>query len=201
MPRYRVAAVVLAVCALCSVFIAAHHPHNLHDARLDEATHGALIVSGVAIECVLILYALRPMANRTINVVAIVLSALGMLGIVLAGCTDGFFVPWFQSYVSSGSVDARSAHAVFAAAWIAIQILSKLSFIAIGCAGILWCMEMLREPRFRIAGAIGTLSALGLVLFAAIGGPLRPHNLVVAGIALSVWCCALAYRIAAQPAA
>ena len=81
--------------SLVSVIIAAHHPHGMRDPHLDETVHGTLIAAAVVIECVLILYALRPGADRYLSISAVVLSALGTLGIVLAGCTDGFFVPWF----------------------------------------------------------------------------------------------------------
>ena len=64
-----------------------------------------------------------------------------------------------------------------------------------GCAGVLWCAEMLGTKRFRIAGAVGTLAALALVGFAAFGGPLGPHNVFIAGASFWAWCCALAYRI------
>jgi hypothetical protein len=197
----RFAGFLLAACSLLTLVAVSHHPtvRGVHGtaaleaiARLgasDRLVHGALILLFSSMLFSLTVHTISGSRTLHLGVTAWVAFLVAYLAVLGAMLIDGFFVPAYaERALHLNAADTAPAMAVLNAAAVAIQISTKLGFVALGIAVLLWSFDLLADNgQRRVVGIVGLLAATAVVVLVLVESALNPHSLLIIIGVQAVW--------------
>jgi hypothetical protein len=157
---------------------------------MDGFVHGSLIVLMALLYFALLRYARRRGMQSGLVLGGLVAASTGVSALTGAALIDGFFGPEFGSRLAMGNQAAIGAGIqVMVAAALAIQIPSKLGFVATATSIVLWSIDLLdRESAHVMLGALGLVTqGLGLIFLLTVSSTLTPHTIVPLFAAQALW--------------
>ncbi|HEX8897577.1 MAG TPA: hypothetical protein VF751_02670 [Chthoniobacterales bacterium] len=166
----------------------------------DRAVHATLIVIIFAMLFSFTTYTLSR-TRRHICALAWVAFFAGSMSVIVAALTDGFFVPAFaERYLRTMPIDAAPGLAILNAASVAIQVLTRFGFLALGAATLFWSIDLLLERgQERVIALLGVVVAIAVAAMLLFGGTIDVHSLLFIVGLQSLWYLALAWRMIAAP--
>ncbi|HEX3467381.1 MAG TPA: hypothetical protein VHT05_04815 [Candidatus Elarobacter sp.] len=200
-PDGEVAGAVLAIAALASIFVLAHHPTGGHRqvaalvaeivrfAPQDQAVHGAMIALVAGLLFALTVFSLRRGLRDQLVLAALIAYAIGVLALTGAALVDGFIVPSVSAaYATDVSTAAAEAVALLRLCFAAIQAATGLGLVAQSVAIVLWSAGLVRSAGWtRVVGVLGLPAALYPPALLAMHGAITAHMLVGLVAAQAIW--------------
>jgi hypothetical protein len=188
---------------LLSLVAIAHHPQvsaKLDDAttfariaalsKTDEIMHGTMIALLLLLAFGLIVLARSRGLERPAVTGALLCSVLGIAAPIAAGTIDGFWLPWYAARMAG----ADPAHVAIGmqlvtAASIMIQVASKIGFVGIAMAIVLFSIDLFDGDRYHtLLGAYGVLAGASVIaLLATFATRLTPQTLLAPMSLQTIW--------------
>lgn len=205
-PDGRLAAAVIAACAIVAILAVAQHPVVATHAPAqaipelvqlgptDRMVHGILIAVMAALLFGFSVFSLRRGFARQSTVVGLIAYAAGVGAMIGAALIDGFVTPDIAArYVRVSPEDITAAMPLLLFSAVAIQNLTKLGFVAMSTGIFGWSASLLRSPgTLRASGILGMAAALLSLGIVAYTHYLNPHILGAIVIVQALWYLAVA---------
>jgi hypothetical protein len=205
-PDGKVAAVVIAACAIVAILAVAQHPVVATHAPaqaipelvrlgpMDRIVHGILIAVMAALLFGFSIFALRRGLGQQATVGGLIAYAVGVGAVIGAALIDGFVIPDIAArYVRVSPDDIKAAVPLLLFCAIAIQNLTKLGFIAMSAGIFVWSASLIHSPgTLRATGILGLVAALLPLAIVGYARYLNPHLVGAVVIVQAVWYLAVA---------
>lgn len=205
-PDGKIAAGIIAVCAIVAILSIAQHPvvekhapalaipELVRLAPMNQAVHGILIAVMALLLFGFSIFSARRGFDRQTSVGGLIAYALGVGAVIGAALIDGFFVPGIAlRYLRVSPDDVKAAVPLLLFCAVAIQNLTKLGFIALSAAIALWSIGLVRAPgALRATAILGFAAALVPLGILALVRYLNPHTVGAVVIVQAVWYLAIA---------
>lgn len=200
-PGGRAAGIILALCMGLAILAIAYHPSTtarapaelmsqiVRLASLNRLVHGVFFVVLGGLTLGVSVFARRQGFNDMPILAGSISFALGIAAACGAVVLDGFLIPDIASrYLGSSMEQGKFAAEFLAVCALTIQILGKLSIVALSIAILLWSLRLIRAPGgLRAAGIAGLLSGVVALVLVATGTRLTPHSLSAVIVLQAIW--------------
>ncbi len=212
----RIAAAMIALPCLAVVVAIAHHPTAMGQSKEEavativratssaQIIHGAIMVALLLLTAGLIQFSRQRGFGKPIVTVAIIAQCLALVMSFVAMTFDGFAIPEVAARCPTGaSACLAPVITMLTLSGICVQVFTKLSFLLMALATLLWSAEFLVHDRLRLYGSAfaGTgamlawlvahlgigLGALQLWLLVRTITTLTPHTLLWAIAGQFIW--------------
>lgn len=210
LPSGRSAGITLILASILSVASLANHPVAYardpaqlvaeigQKAAVDRLVHGSLIVFVGGL-----LYAFSCLTSRLgaasgwarAGFIAYAMGAIGMIG---AASIDGFVIPDFVSrYDGRPAIELGVMKDVLGLCGVIIRVWTRLAFLAISIAFLLWSIELIRRPgMLRAVGMLGGVAgAVPMVALLTGVVPMNAHGVLILVAVQTIWSVAVGVQL------
>src|ERR1700680_3071112 len=200
-PSGRVAGIVLTVCTGLAIVAMLNHPTAVSRspgelmtqiagfAARDRVVHGVFfaVLGGLTLGASV--FACRQGFDHIPILAGFITFAFGVAAACGAIVLDGFVIPDVVSrYLGSSPEQINIAVALLTVCGLTIQILGKLSVVAVSLGILLWSVHLIRMPgALRASGIVGLVSGILPLGLAATGARLTPHSLSTVIVVQAIW--------------